>query len=90
MYDAKGLTVVISPLIALMRDQVDALVARDVKAASLDSTLDAESARFVKNEVLSGSLKILYVAPERCDFHLPLLSTDNIPWSAAGCRMNRS
>lgn len=56
---------VISPLIALMKDQVDALVDRNVKAASLDSTLTADRAAWVKQEVLSGSMKILYVAPER-------------------------
>ncbi|KAJ7225586.1 ATP-dependent DNA helicase [Mycena pura] len=60
-----GLTLVISPLISLMKDQVDALVKRNVKAASLDSSLSMERASWVKNEVLSGSMKILYVAPER-------------------------
>ncbi|KAI0815051.1 ATP-dependent DNA helicase [Irpex lacteus] len=60
-----GLTLVISPLIALMKDQVDALVARGVKAASLDSTQTADRATWVKDEVLNGSMKILYVAPER-------------------------
>ncbi|KAH9937035.1 ATP-dependent DNA helicase [Fomitopsis serialis] len=60
-----GLTLVISPLIALMKDQVDALVNRNVKAASLDSTLTADRSAWVKQEVLSGSMKMLYVAPER-------------------------
>ncbi|EMD42135.1 hypothetical protein CERSUDRAFT_129539 [Gelatoporia subvermispora B] len=60
-----GLTLVISPLIALMKDQVDALVKRGVKAANLDSTLGADRAAWVKGELLSGSLKILFVAPER-------------------------
>ncbi|KAJ7244723.1 ATP-dependent DNA helicase [Mycena haematopus] len=61
-----GLTLVISPLISLMKDQVDALVQRNVKAASLDSTLTMDTATWVKAEVLSGwILKILYVAPER-------------------------
>ncbi|KIJ21817.1 hypothetical protein PAXINDRAFT_165198 [Paxillus involutus ATCC 200175] len=60
-----GLTLVISPLIALMKDQVDALVARGVKAANLDSTLDANRSAWVKQEVMSGQLKLLYVAPER-------------------------
>ncbi|KAF9229212.1 ATP-dependent DNA helicase [Gyrodon lividus] len=60
-----GLTLVISPLIALMKDQVDALVARGVKAANLDSTLDADRSSWVKQEVMSGQLKLLYVAPER-------------------------
>jgi superfamily II DNA helicase RecQ len=48
-----------------MKDQVDALVARGVKAASLDSTQSADRATWVKDEVLNGSMKILYVAPER-------------------------
>ncbi|KAI0639508.1 ATP-dependent DNA helicase [Trametes polyzona] len=61
----EGLTLVISPLIALMKDQVDALVMRGVKAANLDSTQGADRAAWIKNEVLSGAMKILYVAPER-------------------------
>ncbi|KAJ7487526.1 ATP-dependent DNA helicase [Mycena galericulata] len=60
-----GITLVISPLISLMKDQVDVLVERKVKAASLDSTLSANTSSWVKAEVLSGSMKILYVAPER-------------------------
>ncbi|KAF8078699.1 ATP-dependent DNA helicase [Lyophyllum atratum] len=61
----EGLTLVVSPLIALMKDQVDALVTRGVKAANLDSTLSMAQSNFVKEEVMSGSLKLLYVAPER-------------------------
>lgn len=49
-----------------MKDQVDGLCRRGVKAANLDSTLDAARASWVKQEVLSGSMKLLYVAPERC------------------------
>ncbi|KAI0375106.1 ATP-dependent DNA helicase [Pilatotrama ljubarskyi] len=60
-----GLTLVISPLIALMKDQVDGLVMRGVKAANLDSTQGADRAAWIKNEVISGAMKILYVAPER-------------------------
>lgn len=48
-----------------MKDQVDALVSKGVKAASLDSTLNAERSSWVKSEVINGNLKILYVAPER-------------------------
>ena len=55
----------ISPLIALMKDQVDALRERGVKAANLDSTLDAEAARVVKHDVIANKIKLLYVAPER-------------------------
>lgn len=48
-----------------MNDQVDNLTRRGVKAAKLDSTQDGATASWVKNEVLSGNMKILYVAPER-------------------------
>lgn len=48
-----------------MKDQVDALVKRGVNAANLDSTLTVEQSRLVKEEVLAGRMKILYVAPER-------------------------
>ncbi|KAJ7585220.1 ATP-dependent DNA helicase [Mycena floridula] len=60
-----GLTLVISPLIALMKDQVDSLRALGVAAANLDSTLGLELTRMVKNDVVDGKLKMLYVAPER-------------------------
>lgn len=61
----QGLTLVISPLIALMKDQVDALVALGVKAASLDSTQPMDRTSWIKDEVLNGNMKILFVAPER-------------------------
>ena len=60
-----GLTLVVSPLIALMRDQVDALNAKGIAAARLDSTLDAGQTRDVYERLEAGSLKLLYVAPER-------------------------
>src|SRR5438094_2039682 len=60
-----GVTVVVSPLIALMKDQIDSLTGRGIDAARLDSSLDAESARSVSERLRSGSLKLLYVAPER-------------------------
>ena len=60
-----GLTVVVSPLIALMKDQIDFLGAKNVPAARLDSTLDGEEAKQVYRDVRSGRLKLLYVAPER-------------------------
>jgi ATP-dependent DNA helicase RecQ len=60
-----GLTLVVSPLIALMRDQVEALTAKGISAARLDSTLDAEQLRDVYERLDAGSLKLLYVAPER-------------------------
>ncbi|OYV06998.1 MAG: RecQ family ATP-dependent DNA helicase, partial [Verrucomicrobiales bacterium VVV1] len=60
-----GLTLVISPLIALMKDQVDALTAKGISAARLDSTLDADQVREVYERLESGTLKLLYIAPER-------------------------
>jgi ATP-dependent DNA helicase RecQ len=60
-----GLTLVISPLIALMKDQVDALQARGVAAARLDGTLDYEEVQRLYQKLVDGQLKLLYVAPER-------------------------
>lgn len=60
-----GLTVVISPLIALMKDQIDFLLSKGVAAARLDSTLSLDEYRQVWNQVESGELKLLYIAPER-------------------------
>src|SRR4051794_6232379 len=60
-----GVTVVVSPLIALMKDQVDFLTARGVPAARLDSSLDAAQAREVYSDLRAGRIKLLYVAPER-------------------------
>src|SRR3954466_10357807 len=60
-----GVTLVISPLIALMKDQIDFLNSKEVAAARLDSSLDAAAARDVYQKLRDGALKILYVAPER-------------------------
>lgn len=60
-----GTTVVVSPLIALMKDQCDALAARGIKAARLDSTLSADEFRDSMAGIRDGSIKLLYVAPER-------------------------
>ncbi|MEZ6122191.1 MAG: ATP-dependent DNA helicase RecQ [Planctomycetaceae bacterium] len=60
-----GLTLVVSPLIALMKDQIDALTARRIAAARLDSTLSADESRQVMESIRRGDLKLLYVAPER-------------------------
>src|SRR5918993_5974931 len=55
-----GLTLVVSPLIALMKDQIDFLVGKGIRAARLDSSLDAAGARDVYAKLRDGSLKILY------------------------------
>jgi len=60
-----GTGIVISPLIALMQDQVDALTAVGVRAAFLNSTQDAAERARVENAYLGGQLDLLYVAPER-------------------------
>ncbi len=61
----EGVAVVVSPLIALMRDQVAALREAGVKAAFLNSTLDFEEERAVEQRLRAGDLDLLYVAPER-------------------------
>ena len=60
-----GVGVVISPLIALMQDQVDALTALGVRAGFLNSTQDLAQRREVESAFLSGQLDLLYLAPER-------------------------
>ncbi len=60
-----GVTLVISPLIALMKDQVDALKSNGIPAGFINSTLTRGEISRVQNEVRRGALKILYVAPER-------------------------
>ena len=60
-----GVTVVISPLISLMKDQVDALQDNGISAARLDSTIDFEEQKNIVGELLRGELKLLYVSPEK-------------------------
>ena len=61
----KGVTLVVSPLIALMKDQVDALKKKGVAAAAMDSSQNRESWLDTCNRLRNGQLKLLYVAPER-------------------------
>src|SRR4051794_10373883 len=60
-----GMTIVVSPLIALMKDQIDFLQRSGIAAARLDSSLDASEQREIFDRLRAGSLKLLYVAPER-------------------------
>ncbi|QDU11452.1 DNA helicase RecQ [Gimesia aquarii] len=60
-----GMAVVVSPLISLMKDQVDALRVCGISAAYLNSSLEQEESRHVLREVRAGNIKLLYVAPER-------------------------
>lgn len=75
-----GVGIIVSPLIALMQDQVDALLQLGVKAAYLNSSLDAKGARRVEQELQAGELDLLYVAPERLltPSFLHLLKKSNI------------
>jgi ATP-dependent DNA helicase RecQ len=61
----EGLTLVISPLIALMKDQIDFLHKRNIPAARLDSTIELTEIRRIDADLRTGRLKLLYVAPER-------------------------
>ncbi|NJK67764.1 MAG: DNA helicase RecQ [Microcoleus sp. SU_5_3] len=60
-----GLSVVVSPLIALMQDQVEALLDNGIGATFLNSTLRAQEVRSRETAILEGKIKLLYVAPER-------------------------
>jgi ATP-dependent DNA helicase RecQ len=61
----QGVAVVVSPLIALMHDQVGALEELGVSAAFLNSTLEGDEARRIERQLLAGTLVLLYAAPER-------------------------
>ena len=60
-----GVTIVVSPLIALMHDQVGALHEAGVEAAFLNSTLSGEEANAVEKKMMRGDITLLYAAPER-------------------------
>ena len=72
----EGVGIIISPLIALMQDQVDAMQQLGVKAAFLNSSLSHREQNVIEEELLSGQLDLLYIAPERLiqSYTLDLLS----------------
>jgi ATP-dependent DNA helicase RecQ len=82
----KDLTIVISPLISLMKDQVDSLREQGIKAELLNSTLSIDEMKQIETKVEKGEVKILYIAPERLDsdyfinwinrFNISLLAID--------------
>ncbi len=82
----EGTTIVVSPLISLMKDQVDALLAAGIPAAYINSSLDFDEVRETLMEVQRGAIKLLYIAPERLDsemflnelqgVHVPLIAVD--------------
>ncbi len=81
-----GVTIVLSPLIALMQDQVDALVAKGIPATFINSSLDRREREARLASVVRGDVKLLYVTPERfrkpefvsaiARVHVPLLAVD--------------
>ncbi|WP_214044385.1 DNA helicase RecQ [Methanomethylovorans sp.] len=74
----KGVTVVVSPLISLMKDQVDTLRANGVEAAYLNSTLSYKESNRIKQELENDLIKLLYVAPERLTLSSTLSLLDRI------------
>ncbi|MFY9903141.1 MAG: DEAD/DEAH box helicase, partial [Trichococcus sp.] len=62
-----GMTIVVSPLVSLMKDQVDSLREMGISAAYLNSTLSREEFLQLMDDMRSGQLKLLYIAPERID-----------------------
>lgn len=61
----EGVGVVVSPLIALMQDQIDALAQFGIRAATINSTISSYEVQEIKDRLLAGALDLLYVAPER-------------------------
>jgi Superfamily II DNA helicase len=61
----EGTGIVLSPLIALMKDQVDCLAESGIPAAFLNSTQDIKDKRSVEDAIRTGTLKLLYISPER-------------------------
>ena len=82
----EGTTIVVSPLISLMKDQVDSLLAAGIPAAFINSSMDFEEVRETLHDVQRGAVKLLYIAPERLDsemflnelqgVHVPLIAVD--------------
>ena len=83
-----GLTLVVSPLIALMKDQVDALTAAGIPATFLNSSLDAAQARERLRGLREGRYRLLYVAPER--LMLPSFLADLQRWNVAAIAVDEA
>lgn len=75
----KGLTIVISPLIALMKDQVDSLQARNIEAAYINSSLGYDQIKEIVRKLKDQQIKLLYIAPERLKSEGFLNLFNNLP-----------
>jgi len=85
-----GMTLVVSPLIALMKDQVDNLVKRDIPASTIISDMNKFETELVLNKAITGQLKFLYVSPERLETqaflaNLPLMKISLLAIDEAHC-----
>src|SRR5574344_1206983 len=69
----EGVAIVVSPLISLMKDQVDALQANGIAAEAMNSNNDEYANRIIRERCLRGEIKILYISPERLMGELPWL-----------------
>ena len=76
----EGITVVVSPLISLMKDQVEALRANGIPAAFLNSSQSYSESQVIENQLFEGKLKLIYVSPEKAvsQSFLPLLKSLNV------------
>ena len=83
-----GLTIVVSPLIALMKDQVDGLQASGIAATYLNSTLDGKKQRHACADCIAATIRLLYVAPER--LMLDRFLERALNWNIAQIRDRRS
>ncbi|GLX80685.1 DNA helicase RecQ [Thalassotalea eurytherma] len=73
-----GLTIVVSPLIALMKDQVDGLVRQGIGAAYINSNVDQQTTKQIFEGIAHGQIKLLYVAPERLNNHYFLMGLSDL------------
>ena len=84
-----GTALVVSPLIALMKDQVEGLIANGIPAAALNSMMPEEEQQQVKQLCVQGKIKLLYISPERikmeADWFLPRLDISLIAIDEAHC-----
>lgn len=76
-----GITIVISPLIALMKDQVDGLERQGIPAAYINSTQTPEAIRDIFEQIAQGQIKLLYISPERLNSRYFLESLQSLPIS---------
>jgi superfamily II DNA helicase RecQ len=74
-----GVTLVVSPLLSLMKDQVGALRKRNIAAESMDSTKSFDEMQLVRTAIRKGHLKILYCAPERLNNEAFVESIKDMP-----------